>query len=275
MLADILARILQWKRQEVEHVRRAVPLAQLRQQVADLPLTRGFYQALQPQTTGGPRIITEIKKASPSAGLIRADFDPVAIATTYQQHGAAAISVLTDERFFQGDLNFLDAVHQAVTLPLLRKDFVVDAYQLYEARLHRADAILLIAAALDPSQLAEYADLSLDLGLEPLVEVHTRAELEKAVNCSCRVIGINNRDLHTFNTDVSTTLDLLPEVPSDYLVVSESGLRDHATLCKLEEHGVSAFLVGESLMREADIGAKLDVLRGVQSEMEEAVDEQN
>lgn len=262
MLADILARILAWKCQEVEHARRAVSLMQLRQQVADLPPTRDFRQALQAPIAGGPRIITEIKKASPSADLIRADFDPVAIATVYQQHGAAAISVLTDEKFFQGHLAFLDAVHQAVTLPLLRKDFVVDAYQLYEARLHRADAILLIAAALDPAQLADYADLSLELGLEPLVEVHTRAELEKALNGSCRVIGINNRDLRTFKTDVSTTLDLLPDVPSDYLVVSESGLRDHATLCKLEQHGVAAFLVGESLMREADIGAKLDALRG-------------
>lgn len=267
MLADILARILAWKRQEVERERQAVPLPQLRQLVADLPPTRGFRQALQSQT-GAPRIITEIKKASPSAGLIRADFDPVAIATTYQQHGAAAISVLTDENFFQGDLTFLDAVQQAVRLPLLRKDFVIDAYQLYEARLHRADAILLIAAALEPSQLVDYATLSLALGLEPLVEVHTGAELEKALACPGRVIGINNRDLHTFKTDVRTTLDLLPEVPPDYLVVSESGLRDYATLCKLEKHGVAAFLVGESLMREADIGAKLDALRGVRGETE-------
>jgi len=275
MLADILARILEWKRQEVEYVRRAFPLPELRRQVVDLPPTRGFRQALQPQPTGGLRIIAEIKKASPSAGLIRADFDPVAIATTYQQHGAVAVSVLTDEKFFQGDLTFLDVVYQAVTLPLLRKDFVVDAYQLYEARLHRADAILLIAAALDLSQLADYASLSLELGLEPLVEVHTRAELEKALHCSCRVIGINNRDLHTFKTDVNTTLDLLPEVPPDYLVVSESGLRDHATLCKLVQHGVAAFLVGESLMREVDIGAKLDALRDGRREMEEAADEQN
>lgn len=275
MLADILARILEWKRQEVEHLRRVIPLSTLRRQVADLPPTRGFRQALQPRPTGGPRIITEIKKASPSAGLIRADFDPVAIAATYQQHGAAAISVLTDEKFFQGNLAFLDVVHQSVALPLLRKDFVVDAYQLYEARLHRADAILLIAAALDASQLEDYIHLSLDLGLEPLVEVHSRPELEKALHGSCRVIGINNRDLHTFKTDVSTTLDLLPDVPSDYLVVSESGLRDHATLRKLEQHGVAAFLVGESLMREADIGAKLDALRGVRGMRVEAADEQS
>lgn len=275
MLADILARILEWKRQEVAHLQRAIPLSTLRQQVTDLPPTRGFRQALQPPPTGGLRIITEIKKASPSAGLIRADFDPVAIATTYQQHGAAAISVLTDEKFFQGNLAFLDVIHQSVTLPLLRKDFVVDAYQLYEARLHRADAVLLIAAALDSSQLADYAGLSLDLGLEPLVEVHTRAELEKALTCSCRVIGINNRDLHTFKTDVSTTLALLPDVPADYLVVSESGLRDHATLRKLAQRGVAAFLVGESLMRETDIGAKLDALRGIREKREAAADEQS
>jgi indole-3-glycerol phosphate synthase len=262
MLSDILVRILNCKRQEVEHAQRAVPLVQLRQQITDLPPTRPFRQALRPQATGGPRIIAEIKKASPSAGLIRVDFDPVTIAATYQQHGAAAISVLTDAKFFQGDLAFLDIVHQAVTLPLLRKDFVVDVYQLYEARLHRADAVLLIAAALDAAQLKDYADLALELGLEPLVEVHTRSELEKALTCSCRIIGINNRDLHTFTTDVATTLALLPEIPSDYLVVSESGLTDYATLHKLERHGVAAFLVGESLMRQVDIGAQLDALRG-------------
>lgn len=262
MLSDILARILDWKRQEVEQARRSVPLTELQQQVVDLPATRSFRQALQPQSTGGPRIIAEIKKASPSAGLIRPDFDPVAIATTYQQHGAAAVSVLTDVKFFQGDLTFLEAVHQTVTLPLLRKDFIIDSYQLYEARVHRADAVLLIAAALDEARLKDYADVALDLGLEPLVEVHTRAELEKALTCSCRMIGINNRDLHTFTTDINTTLDLLPDVPSDYLVVSESGLRDYATLRSLEQHGVAAFLVGESLMREDDIGAKLDALRG-------------
>ena len=262
MLSDILARILAWKRQEVAHARRSVPLAELQRQIEDLPPTRSFRQALQPQPTGGPRIIAEIKKASPSAGLIRADFDPVAIAVTYQQHGAAAISVLTDAKFFEGELAFLDSVHQAVTLPLLRKDFVIDAYQLYEARVHRADAVLLIAAALDAGQLNDYADLSLELGLEPLVEVHSREELKKAVASPGRLIGINNRDLHTFTTDIATTLELMPDVPSGYIVVSESGLKDHATLRSLEQQGVAAFLVGESLMREDDIGGKLDALRG-------------
>ena len=262
MVADILARILDWKRQEVTQARRAMPLTELRQRIADLPPTRGFRQALQPQVGCGPRIIAEIKKASPSAGLIRADFDPETIATTYQGHGAAAISVLTDQKFFQGDLRFLDTIHQAVELPLLRKDFVFDPYQLYEARLHRADAVLLIAATLNVSQLIEFAALSLELDLEPLVEVHTEAELEKAIECACRVIGINNRDLHTFQTDVATTLDLLPKVPDGYLVVSESGLKDHATIARLEAHGVSAFLIGESLMRAPDIGAELDTLRG-------------
>lgn len=267
MLADILNRILDWKRQEVVQARRSIPIAELQQRVADLPPTRSFHQALLPQRSG-PRIIAEIKKASPSAGVIRADFDPVAIASTYQQHGAAAISVLTDHQFFQGDLNFLDAVHQSVDVPLLRKDFVVDPYQLYEARLHHADAVLLIAAALEPAQLDDFAGLSGDLGLEPLVEVHTTTELEKVLNSSCRIVGINNRDLHTFRTNVETTLDLLPSIPSGYLVVSESGLKDHATLSRLEKHGVAAFLIGESLMREDDIGAQLDALRGVRHVLE-------
>jgi indole-3-glycerol phosphate synthase len=262
MVADILARILDWKRQEVALARQTVPLATLRQQVQTLPPTRDVWQALQPRAGQGSRIIAEIKKASPSAGLIREDFDPVAIAATYAQHGAAAISVLTDHRFFQGELSFLTAVRQHVPVPLLRKDFIVDPYQVYEARLHGADAMLLIAAALDVPGLIDLATLSRELGLEPLVEVHTVAELEKALECSCRLIGVNNRDLHTFHTDVATTLDLLQHVPQGYLVVSESGLKDRATIAHLEAQGVGAFLIGESLMRERDIGAKLDELRG-------------
>jgi len=263
MIADILARILEWKRQEVVWSRRQVSLDDLRGQVRDLPPTRSFWQVLQP---GGPhpgtRIIAEIKKASPSAGLIRQDFDPVAIAMTYARHGAAAISVLTDHKFFQGELAFLEQVRQHVKVPLLRKDFVVDPYQLYEARVHGADAALLIAAALDVPVLTELSALCFELGLEPLVEVHTAAELEKALACSCRMIGINNRDLHTFDTDVATTLNLLLQVPEGYLVVSESGLRDRETIVRLETQGVGAFLIGESLMREADFGTKLDALRG-------------
>ena len=262
MVADILARILDWKRQEVASAKQSVPLVELRQRVAILPSTRGFYRALQAQPDQKPRIIAEVKKASPSAGLIRADFDAVAIASIYACHGAAAISVLTDSKFFQGELRFLTAIRQCVQVPLLRKDFVVDPYQVYEARWYGADAVLLIAAALDVPQLIDLAALSQELGLEPLVEVHTAAELEKALECSCRIIGINNRDLHTFRTDIATTLELLRHIPSGYLVVSESGLRDHATLAQLASHGVAAFLIGESLMRESDIGAKLDELRG-------------
>ena len=263
MVADILARILDSKRQEVATARQAVPLATLRQQAESLPLTRDFWNALQARDGGGTRIIAEIKKASPSAGVIRADFDPLAIAATYACHGAAAISVLTDKPFFQGDLAVLQAVRQHVALPLLRKDFILDAYQLYEARLHGADAVLLIASALEVPVLADLASLSRALGLEPFVEVHTAAELEKALSCDCRLIGINNRDLHTFHTDVATILELLPQVPPGHRVVSESGIRDRATVERLEAHGVAAFLVGESLMREPDIGAKLDQLRGV------------
>ena len=264
MIADILARILDWKRQEVALSRQQVSLDELRAQVRDLPPSRSFWQALQPSPQGGSRIIAEIKKASPSAGLIREDFDPVAIATTYARHGAAAISILTDHKFFQGELAFLNQVRQRVDLPLLRKDFTVDAYQLYEARANGADAALLIAAALDVPVLTELTALCFELGLEPLVEVHTAAELEKALECDCRLIGVNNRDLHTFHTDVATTLDLLPQIPAGYLVVSESGLRDRETIARLEAHGAGAFLIGESLMRESDFGPKLDALRGGQ-----------
>ena len=262
MVADILARILDSKRQEVAHARQAMPLATLCRETESLPPTRDFWAALQVQDERGTRIIAEIKKASPSAGIIRADFDPLAIAATYARHGAAAISVLTDKPFFQGDLAVLQAVRQHVTLPLLRKDFVLDAYQLYEARWYGADAVLLIASALEVPVLTDLAALSRDLGLEPFVEVHTGAELEKALSCDCRLIGINNRDLHTFHTDVATTLELLPQIPPGHRVVSESGIRDRATVERLEAHGVAAFLVGESLMREPDIGAKLDQLRG-------------
>lgn len=263
MVPDILARILAWKRQEVALAKQALPFAELRPRLDALPPTRDLRQALQARPDTYPRIITEIKKASPSAGLIRADFDPVAIAQIYESRGAAAISVLTDSRFFQGELAFLSAVRQQVQIPLLRKDFIIDPYQVYEARWYGADAVLLIAAALDVPQLVELAALSLELGLEPLVEVHTAVELEKALGCACRLIGVNNRDLHTFHTDVATTLEILRHVPSGYLVVSESGLKDHATLARLGAQGVAAFLIGESLMREPDIGAKLDELRGV------------
>lgn len=265
MVADILARILDSKRQEVALARQNLPLETLRSEAESTDPTQDFWSALQPGGQRGTRVITEIKKASPSAGVIRPDFDPLAIAATYTGHGAAAISVLTDKPFFQGDLAVLKAVRQQVSLPLLRKDFILDAYQLYEARSHGADAILLIAAALEVPVLTDLAALSRELGMEPLVEVHTAAELEKALSCQCRLIGINNRDLHTFQTDVATTLDLLPRVPSGHRVVSESGIRDRATIKRLESHGVAAFLVGESLMREPDIGAKLDQLRGAGS----------
>ena len=264
MVADILARILDSKRLEVARARQAISLESLRHQVETLPPTRDFWKALEPGDGGETRIIAEIKKASPSAGVIRADFDPLAIAATYARHGAAAISVLTDKPFFQGDLGVLNAVRQHVMVPLLRKDFIVDAYQLYEARSHGADAVLLIAAALEVPVLNDLAALSNELGMEPFVEVHTAAELEKALSCQCRLIGINNRDLHTFKTDVATTLELLAEVPTHHRVVSESGIRDRATVTRLQDRGVAAFLVGESLMREPDIGAKLDQLRGVE-----------
>jgi indole-3-glycerol phosphate synthase len=257
---SILDRILHDKAEEVAQRRRHRPLADLQRQVRDLPPPRDFIAAVRGkpgEASPTPRIIAEVKKASPSQGVIRADFDAVAIARAYATSGAAALSVLTDEGYFQGRLADLAAIRAAVSLPVLRKDFTIDPYQVYESRAAGADALLLIAAALDDARLGELLDLARQVGLAALLEVHTAEELQRILPLQPRLIGVNNRDLRTFRTDIETSLRLLPLIPPDVTVVSESGIRTAADLRRLREKGVHAFLIGESLMRAPDPGGKL------------------
>lgn len=257
-IPDTLKKIVAHKREElVEHQER-IPLKELRRRVTDMPPTRGFEAALRKTTASGrTAIIAEVKKGSPSKGLIRADFDPLEIARTYEANGATCLSVLTDERFFMGHLDYLTHIRGVVDLPLLRKDFTIDAYQIYEARLAGADAILLIAAILDPPTISVFIDLARELALDVLLEVHDETEMETALRTDCALIGINNRNLRTFVTDLETTRRLAGMVPHDRFLVAESGIFTRSDIERLTQDGASAFLIGESLMREADIGVKL------------------
>ncbi len=250
----ILDDIVRDRRIDLQRTKTTVPVAELqRARLFEAP-RHDFRAALGARRRA---IIAEVKKASPSKGVICADFDPVRIATGYAAAGAAAISVLTEERYFQGRLSYLAAIRGAVTLPLLRKDFLVDPYQLYEARAFGADAVLLIMAILSESQLQELLDLAEELHLGALVEIHDGAELDCALRSGARLIGVNNRDLRTFRTSLTTTEQLVPHVPSDAFVVAESGIESIADIERLEDAGVTAFLIGETLMRSADPGAKL------------------
>lgn len=261
-LPDILKTIVARKREEVASARSAMPLAALKRRVADLEEPpRGFVRTLRASIESGwTAVIAEVKKGSPSKGVIRADFDPIAIAEIYAQHGATCLSVLTDEKFFLGHLRFLGLIREQVRLPLLRKDFLYDPYQLWEAREAGADAILLIAAMLEQVQLADLVAESREIGLDVLLEVHDERELEMALQVPVELIGINNRDLRSFNTDLSVTEKLAPRIPADRIVVAESGISGRADVRRLQAAGASAFLVGESLMRSDDVGAKLDEL---------------
>jgi indole-3-glycerol phosphate synthase len=255
----ILDEILAAKRIEVDEARRRIAPDVLRERAARAAPPRGFRRAL---LGPGPRVIAELKRRSPSRGEIRRDFDPVAIARAYEKGGAAALSVLTDERFFGGSLAVLEAVRAATGLPLLRKDFVIDAYQLDEARAAGADAALLIVAALAPADRARLFEHARGLGLDVLVEVHDEAELDAAKALGADLIGINNRDLRSFVTDLAVTERLAPRVPQGALVVAESGIHGPEDVARLARAGASAFLVGESLMREADPGLALRRLLG-------------
>ncbi len=256
----ILDDILAHKRQEVAAARTQVALAELQARLPEVPAPRGFADALRSRSASGTAIIAEVKKGSPSKGIIRADFDPVAIACSYEKAGAACLSVLTDNRFFFGELGYLSCIAEAVSLPLLRKEFIVDPYQIYEARAHRADAILLIAAALTLPELQDFAGLAAELGLDVLLEVHDEAELEMALQVPVEMIGINNRNLKTFHTDLATTERLLPSIPNAKIVVAESGINSRDDIVRLTQAGARAFLIGESLMRENDIETKLQSL---------------
>ncbi len=260
---DILKKIVDSKRERLAAVKMHVPLAELQARIPDIPPVREFLSSLQrADAAGRPAIIAEVKKGSPSKGVIREDFDPVAIARIYEENGAACLSVLTDENFFLGHLHYLSAIRESVQIPLLRKDFIFDPYQIVEARAAGADAILLIAAMLDPDRLRDFLFLARDLKLDVLLEVHDERELEMALSTDCGLIGINNRSLHTFVTDLATTERLAGRIPAERLVVAESGINCRADIERLQGAGAKAFLVGESLMREEDIGKKLQELLG-------------
>lgn len=256
---DILKKIVSHKQSEVAAARLRQPLAELKARIADLEdQPRGFVRALRDaEASGWTPVIAEVKKGSPSKGVIRSDFDPIGIAEIYEQNGAACLSVLTDEHFFLGHLSFLALIREQVRLPLLRKDFLFDAYQVFEARAAGADALLLIAAMLDLSQLRDLADQARELHLDVLLEVHDERELETALQVNVELIGINNRNLRTFTTDLATTERLVRLIPGDRMVVTESGINTRSDIIRLQQAGAQAFLIGESLMREEDIGAKL------------------
>ena len=258
---DVLQRILARKQDEVAERRERVSLFELKTRTASLPPPRGFAAAVASKLAAGqPAVIAEIKKASPSKGVIRADFDPAAIARSYAASGAACLSVLTDVDFFQGADDYLVAARNACALPVLRKDFIVDAYQLYEARVLGADCVLLIAAALDDARLSEFAFIAGELGMDVLVEVHDLDELERALPVPARLLGINNRNLRTFEVSLQATLDLQPMVPADRVLVTESGILARADVARMRAAGVHAFLVGEAFMREPDPGVALQAL---------------
>jgi indole-3-glycerol phosphate synthase len=260
-LADILDKIVAVKREEVAAASAKKPLALVRADAESRVLTRDFVGAMRAKIAAGQAaVIAEIKKASPSKGVLRADFIPADIAQTYAEHGAACLSVLTDKQFFQGQVDYLKQARASCPLPVLRKDFMVDAYQLYESRAMGADAILLIAACLDDAQMKDFEAIALGLDMAVLVEVHDATELERALKLKTPLVGINNRNLKTFEVSLDTTLTLKREVPADRLLVCESGIHTRDDVLRMAAAGVNAFLVGEAFMRAADPGEALAAL---------------
>jgi len=257
-MSDILKKILAVKAQEVTAARAAKSLAQIRDEATQAAPARDFVGAIRNKIAAGhPAVIAEIKKASPSKGVLRADFRPAEIAASYARHGAACLSVLTDEQFFQGNAEYIRQARAACYIPVLRKDFMVDQYQIYQARAMGADAILLIAAALGQREMQEFESLAHSLGMAVLVEVHDGAELNIALQLATPLIGINNRNLRTFEVSLQTTLDLLPRIPPGRIVVTESGILKAEDVRLMRQHEVQAFLVGETFMRADDPGEEL------------------
>ncbi|MEG3144706.1 indole-3-glycerol phosphate synthase TrpC [Sphingomonas sp. RT2P30] len=261
-MTNILDRILETKRADVAARKASIPLAEIDARIAAQTPPRGFRAALDARAATGHALVAEIKKASPSKGLIRADFDPPAHARAYQAGGAACLSVLTDERWFQGADAFLSAAREACTLPVLRKDFMVDPWQVPESRALGADAILLIMAALDDGLLGEIEASALDCGMDVLVEVHDEREMERAMKLKSRLIGVNNRDLRDFTVNFARTYELIGKAPAGCTFIAESGLMTHADLDEMATHGVHCFLIGEALMRQDDVEAATRAMIG-------------
>jgi indole-3-glycerol phosphate synthase len=256
----ILDQIVATKRQEIAAAKAQQPLDALRERLHEAPPLRDFFAPLA--APGAVHLIAEVKQASPSKGVLRDDFDAVDIALTYERHGATCLSVLTDEPYFQGSLDNLRAVRAAVDLPLLRKDFILDTYQLYEARLAGADAVLLIAECLDDCNLRKLHNATIELGMTPLVELYEPENLQRVLDAGATLVGVNNRDLRNFKTDLDHTLRLCPRIPAECVLVSESGIRTATDVARLDAAGVRAILVGESLVMSPDIGAAVDRLLG-------------
>ncbi len=257
-MSDILNKILAVKAQEVAAAKAVKPLAAIRAEAEQAAPARDFVAAIRAKIAAGqPAVIAEIKKASPSKGVLRADFRPAEIAASYEKHGAACLSVLTDEQFFQGCPDYLQQARAACALPVLRKDFMVDEYQIYQARAMGADAILLIAAALDLAEMQSFESIANSMGMAVLVEVHDGEELDAALQLKTPLIGVNNRNLRTFEVSLQNTLHLLPNIPGDRIVVTESGILGAADVVLMRSHQVHCFLVGEAFMRADDPGAEL------------------
>lgn len=254
----ILDEIIENKTSEIETSKTSLPLEQIQEQIGAALPSRDFFDAINPE--GELKIISEVKHASPSKGIFREDFDPVEIAKSYSAGGASAISVLTDQKYFKGELSYLKNIRQNVETPLLRKDFIVDPYQVYEARLFGADAILLIVAALDQPSLSNLLNLTHSLQMNAIVEVHDEHELDRALEADARIIGINNRDLRTFDVDLNVSIKLSKKVPGDKIVIAESGIGSIEDIDNLRAEGVHVFLIGETFMKAPDPGQKLHEL---------------
>lgn len=251
----ILDKIIENKRSEVERAKISKPVDLLKSELQDLEKTRGFYQSIRPD--GTTKVIAEIKCASPSKGVLRPDFNPVEISKSYARGGASAISVLTDSRFFKGSLNHLRDIRYSVEIPLLRKDFIIDHYQVYESRFYGADAILLIVAALDSTILKELLELAHSLDMDAIVEIHNEAELHKAIQVGSDIIGINNRNLKTFDVSLETSLRLCRLIPGDKIIISESGISSVDDIKRLRSAGINVLLIGETFMRSPEPGEEL------------------